>query len=528
MNRSRCNTCKSFVPVERVERDEKVYLVKTCPDCGVTETLVSSDAARHFSKRDGDPGYDYSGCDKARCTECRGHRRPMYAFVDVTNRCNLNCPMCADSVPGHGFTYEPPIDYLDKIFRHLAQFDPLPTIALFGGEPTVRPDLLDVIKLARSYGFNVRVLTNGIKLADEEYCAAIVKSRAHLLVSYDGCKPATYHQLRQNAKVLALKQKAIENLGKTKRAHVSYVTCLAWGLNDKEVPEILNFCHRQRHILHGIYLMPLVAAWDKSRFDYEPERMTTEDVEQFVNEAFPDHVIRFISLGLASHFTTVGKHLGGEAMPYVGGHPNCESFYALISDGEKYVPIEHYLRVSFPDLAAAFVILEERLAAREQRWKTSLLGRTLGALRLRNFVLRQVGRAQIVSLGLRNARLGRLLKGKGIGKLGHALAMVGGLLIRRDSRKLRERHMNAVDVLRIVTLPLEDDPILETERLERCPSVHVYLDPEDGVFKYIPVCAWRLHNKKILHDLAEHFAPPVEIEVALTSSEKELDHGLHG
>jgi len=505
MNKSRCNSCKEFVPVWRAEREGRVYLVKDCPACGITENLLSSDAVRHKIKRDLDPGYDYKGCGSVRCNSCGRHRRPRYAFVDVTNRCNLNCPMCADSVPGHGFTFDPPMEHFRKIFDHLAQFDPLPTIALFGGEPTVRDDLLDIIALARSYGFNTRVLTNGIRLADEDYCRKLVESRAHLLVSYDGCKPATYLQLRQNARVLEKKQKAIENLGKMKRARVSYVTCLSWGLNDKEVPEILEFCHRQRDILHGIYLMPLVQVWDSAQFDYEPQRMTTEDVERFVAEIYPDYSVQFISLGLASHFTQVAKCLGREAMPYYGTHPNCESFYLLVSDGEKYLPVDHYIKGTLPELAGALLALERRLAAREKRWETSGFGRFLATLHLRGFMHRLLGKIQVLGVVLRNVRLGRFFKGRGLGKFGHALAAGFGLLVGRKSRGVRERHMNVQDVLRVITLPLEDDPILETERLERCPSVHVYFDPRAEEFRYVPVCAWRLHNKKILQDLTEQY-----------------------
>ena len=48
--------------------------------------------------------------------------------------------------------------------------------------------------------------------------------------------------------------------------------------------------------------------------------------------------------------------------------------------------------------------------------------------------------------------------------------------------------------------------ILETERLERCPSTHVTYNPKTGEFKYIPVCSWRLHNKQVLSEIAAAYA----------------------
>jgi len=506
MNRSLCNKCKGLVPARREEREGKVYLVKECPKCGTNETLISSDAARHLAKRGLDPGHGYTPCGAIKCPTCRHHRRPRYAFVDVTNRCNLNCPMCADSVPGHGFRFDPPMEHFRKIFDHLAQFDPLPCVALFGGEPTVRDDLVEIVELSRSYGFETRVLTNGIRLADEEFCRRLVAARPHLLISYDGCKPSTYLQLRQNARALELKQKAIANIGKMRRAKVSYITCLSWGLNDQELPEILAFCHRQREIVQGIYLMPLVQVWDPSKFGYQPDRMTTEDVERLFAACFPGYDVQFISLGLASHFQAIAKCLGRDPLPYYGTHPNCESFYLLISDGERYLPVDHFLKRPLVELVKAFLELEKRLLAREERWKRGLFGRALGAVGLRNFLYRLSGKLSVLRTARPFLKLGNFFKGKGIGKLGHALLTMIELAVGCRSRNVRERHMRVRNMLRVVVLPLEDDPIIETDRLERCPSVHVYFDPRTEEFKYVPVCAWRMHNKAVLKDLADYYA----------------------
>lgn len=504
-NRSTCNKCRQFVPASRTEREGKVYLVKDCPLCGRTETLISSDAARHFSKRDLDPGWDYQECT-VNCTHCKAHHAPTYAFVDVTNRCNLNCPMCADSVGGHGFVYEPPLEHLKKIFEHLSQFDPVPTVALFGGEPTMRDDLTDIIKLSRSYGFPTRVLTNGLRLADEGYCRKLVESRPHILFSYDGCNAEAYRQWRRGAKVLDQKLKAVENLSKLAKVKVSYVSCLSWGVNEDQVPHILEFCHRQRAILRGLYLMPLVQVWDKAEFDYEPKRMTTEDVEILLQNAFPGETVNFVSLGVASHPRTVMKYWGESTMVYFGAHPNCESFYVIVSDGEKYRPIEHYLRKPLPEVARAFLKLESKLVDREKRWERTTTGRLLRALRLKGFALKALGLAQGFLLLLANVQPRRVIKGKGLMKVIHGVALPFDLLFGRHASKAMKRHLSAQDPIPVVILPLEDTPILETARLQRCPSSHVFYDPRTETFSYVPVCSWRLVNKKLLGEVARYYA----------------------
>ena len=507
MNRSFCTKCGEMVPTRRVERDGKVYLTKDCPKCGTNETLVSNDAARHFLKRKLDPGHERPACPDVQCRACEHHRRPRYAFVDVTNRCNMNCPMCVDSVGSYGFVFEPPIEHFQRIFEHLAEFDPKPTIALFGGEPTVRKDLMEIIRLSRSFGLNTRVLTNGIKMADPDYCAELVGTHAHLLISYDGSNREAYAHLRGSDKCFDRKQKAIENVKAQPRGRISYVSCLAWGLNHDRVPELLDFCHGQRDKLHGIYLMPLVATWDKGDFDYMPDRMTTEDVEQLVADCFPGHDVQFIPLGVASEFTTIVRYFARDPFPYYGTHPNCESLYVAVSDGEKYLPIDHYLRTNLPGVAERFLKLEMKLRDREKRWETNAVGRVLNAVRLKGLVLKTLALAGVGWGLLRTVRFTRTLKGRGPGKLYHLGAfLLSRLILRRKSRDAREKHMNLLDALPIVILPLEDNPILETERLERCPSSHVTYNPKTGEFKYIPVCSWRLHSKQVLGEIVAAYA----------------------
>jgi len=61
--------------------------------------------------------------------------------------------------PGDGFRFDPPMEYFEKIFQVLAAREPKPKIQLFGGEPTVRQDLIEMIELAKKkYGLSARVV----------------------------------------------------------------------------------------------------------------------------------------------------------------------------------------------------------------------------------------------------------------------------------------------------------------------------------------------------------------------------------
>ena len=129
----------------------------------------------------------------------------------------------------------------------------------------------------------------------------------------------------------------------------------------------------------------------------------------------------------------------------------------------------------------------------------------LSALHLKNFALKRLGIMQAFFLLLANLRLGRVLKGKGPMKVAHAVALPFDLLFSGHKSAATRRHLLAQDPIPVVVLPLEDTPIVETARLQRCPSAHVCYDPRTGIFNYIPVCSWRTVNKKYLGEIAEYY-----------------------
>jgi 7,8-dihydro-6-hydroxymethylpterin dimethyltransferase len=509
MNASICNGCKTLVPSSRVERDGKVYLVKDCPACGPNETLISNSAVRSQAKRELDVHvqHAYEGCN-LKCQMCGRHNNPKFTFLNITNRCNLNCPICFDNVPGLGFEFEPPMEYIESAFRQFAAMPRPPIVCLFGGEPTMRDDLFDIIALARSYRLRTRVFTNGLKLADEDYCRRLLQTRAELMFSFDGNHPNTYKQLRGTTEALELKRRALDNIAKNAkflRSKITLNVVLAKDLNASEMNEILALCHERRDIIGTTFLMPLVHTWDNAKWDYDPPRMTTEDVEELVEKALPGHNLEFLPLGFAHELAVCLRRVTGDKVPYAGAHPNCESLTFLLSDGSQWVPMVHFLKGSESDLGRDLLTLGKRAAERDERWQRSGFGRALGALRIKNGILWTLGMSGVLGVVTRRVRIGRTFKGRSVGKVYHAAMLGAELAVGCQRRKAMARHTWIQGQLRVVILPLEDSRVLETERLERCPTAQAYVDPESGKVNFIPLCAWKLHNRTILRQIAERY-----------------------
>ena len=140
-------------------------------------------------------------------------------------------------------------------------------------------------------------MTNGMKLADEEYCRRL-SPRSTILIAYDGDNPEPYRVLRGRAKPLELKLKAMENIRKIGNSKVGLMTLAAKGFNDHELKDLIAFCHDNKDMTRAINFMPLAHSWDSKDFSLEPERMTTEDVEDIVAAAYPGEKLEISSGGI--------------------------------------------------------------------------------------------------------------------------------------------------------------------------------------------------------------------------------------
>jgi uncharacterized radical SAM superfamily Fe-S cluster-containing enzyme len=91
-------------------------------------------------------------------------------MLDVTRRCNLRCKFCF-----YNLEKKDPADVysIGNLVDECAAHRNLAPFILTGGEPTIRPDLPDLIKELLPLG-PVEVVTNGVKLAEPEYFESLV------------------------------------------------------------------------------------------------------------------------------------------------------------------------------------------------------------------------------------------------------------------------------------------------------------------------------------------------------------------
>jgi len=502
MNRGFCPSCGELVPASIEERGGKVFLVKECPTCGTEQVLVSADSVAYRNKRELDYGASAGACDLT-CQQCSHQQTPRIVFVNVTNRCNMSCPICVDNVPSMRFTFEPPLDYFRKIFDHFAEFSPLPSIDLSGGEPTVRDDLFHIIEMAQSYGFLVRVVTNGLRLAESDYCRRLASTGAIILFSYDGAIPELYGLLRGKAEYLELKQRGLENLARCKGARVGIVTVVVKGYSYRQVRDVLDLCHRQRDQIGGLLLAPLAHTWPEGRMRPGLERITREEVEAAVERALGAREREFVPAGFLGRLPNLLGSRKAQNNEFAGAHPDCETVCAVVSEGDGYVPLSRFLASPLQRVARSLLAAEKRLA------RSAGVPASRAKLELAAVVLRQV-------------RGYRLTRGRGFRKAAHALALAVELARGRRLTEALKRHTRLKSTLQIRVMPLQDDATLQTERLARCPVVSAYVDPATGQVGCMSGCAWKYHGPALQRRLAGGYPP---VRTALTGSPKAAADG---
>lgn len=127
-------------------------------------------------------------------------------FADITHRCNMRCHNCY--LPNRDI---PDMD-IDKLLGVLERLPKSVDVRLIGAEPTMRSDLEEIIKRVLRLGHRVSLVTNGLKLADKDYCERLVTAGLRVVnISINGGDDDSLYQKIDGGKYAKLKSQAIEN-----------------------------------------------------------------------------------------------------------------------------------------------------------------------------------------------------------------------------------------------------------------------------------------------------------------------------
>jgi uncharacterized radical SAM superfamily Fe-S cluster-containing enzyme len=252
------------------------------------------------------------------CGPCGHHANSLrLPIFSITNNCNLACPICfTHNRPDK--VYNKSLDELERILDHIeAQSTNLDLLDLTGGEPTLHPQLFEVLDRCVRRSFRrVAVNSNGMVLGKNRAFAEKIKALGvQVILSLDTLDAEK--SLRIHGKDLV--RSKLDALAMLEALNIPTALLLVWipGLNDDEVPSLIND-YLPKKFICGVTIQNMAyTGYYGSRFS--PRRHSTlEEVE----------------LGLAER----GGFAASDFFSHGAYHPLCYSTAYFIVDGTRRVP----------------------------------------------------------------------------------------------------------------------------------------------------------------------------------------------
>ena len=333
-----CPTCKKAVDGVRLLRDGKVYLRKQCPSHGESEALISGDAAWFLKSltyiKEGSIPLVHSTEVKKGCPDdcglCPDHEQhSCLPIIEITNHCNLECPIC---IVQNRHNYDMSREEFARILDGLVEKEgQLETINLSGGEPTMHPELFELLDMARAKTeiARVSISTNGLRCAtDYAFCEALAKRKVYVSLQLDALSNPALRVLRGAGDQRAARDKALANLERA-GVRTTIVSTVAKGVNDHLIGECIELLYERDFILSLTFQPAAFTGYGGAHFaPHDPMNVVT----------IPD-IVR----GAAEQ--TGGRLSKEDFLPLPCSHPSCFGLTYLLKTEGGFIPFPRFLEL---------------------------------------------------------------------------------------------------------------------------------------------------------------------------------------
>lgn len=154
-------------------------------------------------------------------------RRFLKVYIEITNKCNLNCSFCSKTVREDRFMQ---VEEFEKVVREVRNYTNL--IALHvKGEPLLHPNLKEILNIAEKYNLKVNITTNATLLNKKIDVILNSKSIRQINISLHS---AEQNNADENKYVDNIFQ-SVDNIHQNTNIIISY---RLWNLNKIENNEI--------------------------------------------------------------------------------------------------------------------------------------------------------------------------------------------------------------------------------------------------------------------------------------------------
>jgi uncharacterized radical SAM superfamily Fe-S cluster-containing enzyme len=285
-----CPVCLKKVKAYVAEKNGKVVILKECSEHGNFNETYWSRADIYYKveklkKPSSKPFQDNCpyGCGLNACAHHAS--KTVMAVIDITNKCNLKCPICFASASNNDELYEPTLETIHNMLKFLKKQNPPPLAVMFaGGEPTVRDDIVEIVKMAHDLEFMILLATNGLRMSrDPELVRELKRAGLNIVyMQFDGLTDSPYEKLR-GAKLLQDKLNLVE-LCREHDIEIILVPTLQGEINDNEIGDMIRFAAENVDIIRGIVFQPMSFTGRTSDFVSRENRIDNSLLAQRIEE----------------------------------------------------------------------------------------------------------------------------------------------------------------------------------------------------------------------------------------------------
>ncbi|MFA6132864.1 MAG: radical SAM protein [Phycisphaerae bacterium] len=347
-----CPECSAIVLGRYFVQDGAVHIEKTCPAHGHFRDCVNSDALL-FSKAAWWSFEEHAGQEFPQVTDgehcpsdcglCNQHlSSPCLAQIDLTNRCNMRCPICFANAGVTGFVSQPTFEEVVRELQTLRDLRPTPCTAIqfTGGEPTIHPDFLKIVAKAHEMGFShIQIATNGIRLADLDFARAAAAAGLHTLyLQFDGIGEEPYRTTRNYPGIWAKKLAVLETCRKT-GMKICLVPTILKGVNDEQVGEIFKFAVANIDVISAISYQPVSFTGRIDPDQRAAARYTVGDLAHGIAAASGARPLRdMFPLSVVVPLAQILEALTGKPKIRPSCHPDCAfgTYFLVSPEGQAY------------------------------------------------------------------------------------------------------------------------------------------------------------------------------------------------
>src|SRR5580698_3249780 len=290
-----CATCYRRVDAKIVFEDDKVFMLKRCPEHGFERVLMADDIDYYrrcrevFIKPPEMPDHYNTpvkfGCPYD-CGLCPDHEQhSCLSLLEITDVCNLNCPICYANSGTHRTTHRP-FQQVERMLDLIVRNEEEPDIVqISGGEPTLHPQFFETLDAVKRRPIkHLMVNTNGVRIAAD---AAFAKRLAgympdfELYLQFDSLALDPLLQLR-GVDLRGVRQRALERLNDLGISTTLVVT-VERGVNDGELGQIIEFA-LQQPCVRGVTFQPVQQAGRLGGYSPSAHRLTLTEVRRRILE----------------------------------------------------------------------------------------------------------------------------------------------------------------------------------------------------------------------------------------------------